>query len=258
MMLAREPFSEIGLMKKEALEPLTAAEIRYRITKWLVEQTNGEIQSGPFKGVKMLSETVWKESNLAPQIIGCYESELHDCIEHEIRRLEKIEHPRVVDIGCAEGYYAVGLAKRLPHAEVYAIDISEESLKIVQRAAELNGVENLSVAPLLMDGTTIDFIMCDCEGHEIDYLDPKKFPQLVNTHMLVEMHDFPDQPTTEIVYNRFKDTHDVYIMYEAGRNPNQFDFMVDWHNISRWLAVSEGRPVRMYWMFFKPKEENGN
>ena len=256
-MLARAPFSEIAIMKKEALEPLTVQEIRTRVTKWLVDQTGGEIQSGPFKGMKMLSDTAWQESNLAPQILGCYEQELHDCIEREIKRLSQIEHPLIVDIGCAEGYYAVGLAKRLPHAEVYAIDVNELSLEIAQRCAELNCVDNLSVAPLLMDGTSIDFIMCDCEGHEVDYLDPEKFPQLIHTHMLVEMHDFPNQPTTEIIFGRFKDTHNIYIMYEGGRDPNAFDFMVDWHNITRWLAVSEGRPVRMYWMFFKPKEENG-
>lgn len=49
-----------------------------------------------------------------PNLVGSYESELHLQIEQLI-----LERPQVViDVGCAEGYYAVGLAQRLPDATI--------------------------------------------------------------------------------------------------------------------------------------------
>lgn len=45
------------------------------------------------------------------------------------------------DIGTGSGCIAVSLAKRLPGAEVFATDISEEALAVARRNAQRNGVE---------------------------------------------------------------------------------------------------------------------
>ena len=58
-------------------------------------------------------------SSCVPKLIGSYEEEVHLIIEEIIRRRYSI----VVNIGCAEGYYAVGFALRIPDAIVYAFDI---------------------------------------------------------------------------------------------------------------------------------------
>jgi hypothetical protein len=50
----------------------------------------------------------------SPKFLGTYERELHRVIERAIWRRPKY----VLNIGCAEGFYAVGLAIRLNDAQV--------------------------------------------------------------------------------------------------------------------------------------------
>jgi release factor glutamine methyltransferase len=47
----------------------------------------------------------------------------------------------ILDIGTGTGCIAISLAKNLPNAKVYSMDVSEEALKIARQNAELNNVE---------------------------------------------------------------------------------------------------------------------
>jgi len=55
---------------------------------------------------------------------------------------KKIENRKlqILDIGTGSGCIAISLAKNLPNAEVYALDVSTKALKIAQENAKLNNV----------------------------------------------------------------------------------------------------------------------
>lgn len=47
----------------------------------------------------------------------------------------------IIDIGTGSGCIAISLAKNLPNAKLYAVDISSEALKVAEKNAELNNVD---------------------------------------------------------------------------------------------------------------------
>ena len=75
-------------------------------------------------------------SMLLPKLVGSYEAELVAVIGAVVAA----HPPVVVDLGAAEGYYAVGLARALPNAEVHAFELDEQARRACQRLADLNGV----------------------------------------------------------------------------------------------------------------------
>lgn len=48
---------------------------------------------------------------------------------------------RILDIGTGSGCIPISLKKNLPHAEVFAIDVSKKALEVAKENATLNGVE---------------------------------------------------------------------------------------------------------------------
>ena len=74
------------------------------------------VNAGPFKGMRYVTEAYG--STHLPKLIGCYEDELHQVSEELIIR----EYLTIINVGCDESYYAVGLSLRVPNADVYVVE----------------------------------------------------------------------------------------------------------------------------------------
>lgn len=66
--------------------------------------------------------------------------ELVDWIIQTHKSKDKIEKSAILDIGTGTGCIPISLKKNIPQAEVFAIDVSEEALKIAHKNAETNRV----------------------------------------------------------------------------------------------------------------------
>ena len=67
--------------------------------------------------------------------------ELVDWIVETEKKNDKREKLAILDIGTGTGCIPISLKKNIPQAEVSAIDVSEEALKVAKRNAESNQVE---------------------------------------------------------------------------------------------------------------------
>ena len=82
----------------------------------IIRRCGSRVQTGLFRGMTCIADA--DEGCLVPKLLGCYEEELSASLEELIAR----GYDRVIDVGCASGYYVVGLAMRMPRAEVFGFD----------------------------------------------------------------------------------------------------------------------------------------
>ena len=223
------------------------------VDDFVYEKTGGVVQSGPFKGIRLLREQGWPSGALSPAFLGCHEQELHGPIEEEIKRLKTLSSPHVANVGSGEGYYAVGLAKRLPHAKVWAIDIADDCKRITAATAALNQVDLIIDHKVDECFESVDFVFMDCEGAERIYLDPEKYPALLKATIIVEIHNDETWKNDLILVDRLLSKFHIVAYFEAGRNPNIFDFLVTQPSVFKWMAICENRPCSMGWFVMFPR-----
>jgi hypothetical protein len=94
------------------------------------------VMGGLFKGMRYHGKAVCGAA--APKIMGVYESELAPFL----LKWSVIPLQHIIDVGAAEGYYAVGCAMLWPQAAVTAFESSEEGRRLLTRNVELNGLQS--------------------------------------------------------------------------------------------------------------------
>lgn len=177
-----------------------------------VSKTSGTVQAGPFKGLKLDLDAF--PQHISPKIYGTYEDELHDFVDDIIDS----ECELVVNIGTAEGYYAVGFAQRLPDAKILGFDADPKAQRAVRHNAQKNScTDNIEVSGVLrkeklrdiIKAATKPAVLSDCEGGELELLDLQAVPDLARSRILIECHPGADQNVVEILTKRFSTTHKI-------------------------------------------------
>jgi hypothetical protein len=215
------------------------------------------VRSGPFKGMRYLPES--KGSSLLPKLLGSYESVLHAALEELLGE----RYDNIINIGCAEGYYAVGLARLCGGTPVIAFDSDPQAQMLCAETARLNGVleqvqirgtcDPDSLSTIIRHRT---LIMCDCEGDERRLLDPALVPNLKNCDLVVELHPFLDPAIPDLIAGRFQNTHAATELSKQ-RNEVSLEELKAFRWFDRRLAVSEGRSgVAPQWILLQSKCRN--
>ncbi|WP_418638991.1 peptide chain release factor N(5)-glutamine methyltransferase [Winogradskyella sp.] len=79
--------------------------------------------------------------------------ELVDLISRSVTSLVVDKPMKILDIGTGSGCIAIALAKNLPNAKVYALDVSKEALKVAKQNAEINKVDINFIEASILDDT---------------------------------------------------------------------------------------------------------
>lgn len=210
--------------------------------------TGGKVAGGPFAGMKLDYESL--PVHAAPKFLGTYEQELHACIDRAIG----LAPTCILNVGCAEGYYAVGLAKRLAGSQVFAADADPKALRATLRNAELNDVRSRVHGVGIIRSGEFDkylipngsLVVMDCEGAEFVLLNPVNDSILLGANILVEVH--PEFGSELDLAARFAQTHKIQIIHQT---PRSAAGMRQIPGVDLLLAMDERRGADR-WLFLEP------
>jgi hypothetical protein len=241
---------------------------RWQLAAFVVRRAAGQrAVAGPFRGMRIELSPL-SSRHLLGYILGSQELELREVIGDITTR----GYRTIVNVGAADGYYAVGLAIRLPQARVEAFEALPELHPLIARTAWVNDVSDrvaisgTCTAPLLnsrlaaAEGPTL--VLMDIEGGEVELLDPEAIPSLARVDILVETHDAFVADATATLIRRFRETHDIACYSARSRSLDDFprDFLP---RLKRWfpeLAVelmNERRTGLQRWLMLTAKSPVG-
>ncbi len=212
---------------------------------------------GLFEGMKYISKSIGSE--YYPKLLGTYEKELNPFF----KKLFQQPFDQFIDVGAAEGYYAVGITLRT-NWDVVAFEANPNTP--LPELARINGVEDrialhgacdLGDLSKTLKKADQNLLLVDIEGAELMLLDPGFIPELRSAAIIVEVHDCFIPDIGERILARFKNTHQIE---RIDCEPRTFeDCPVDFPKLPFDPALytleylTERRPEGMYWLTLFPK-----
>lgn len=234
----------------------------------LVRRNAGDaVLSGPFQGMKLDLSPV-SSRHLLGYLLGTQELELHPVIETVVRE----EYSTIINVGVADGYYAIGLARRIPSTRIIGFEGLAEHHEPFWHTARMNGVadrikmEGFCTAADLQNSLTgagfRPFILCDIEGGEKALLDNSRIPELNQADILVETHDALVPGCSTILLQRFSQTHEISSIYARPRTARDFPsgklpLLAKWMPRTAVELMNERRTGIQEWLFMRARSHRG-
>jgi precorrin-6B methylase 2 len=200
-------------------------------------------------------------SALIPKLLGSYESELQPLLQ----RLQMRNYSEIVDIGCAEGYYAVGLGRLFPVSKIFAFDTNPEATRLCQLMAQANQVASRMSLGSFCDAATLQnlpltrraLVVSDCEGYEKHLFTADTIRKLVKHDVLIEVHDFIDIAISSRLRTVFEATHELEVIQSVDdiKKAQTYDYpeLASFDLAQRKILLAEYRPGIMEWFYFSPR-----
>jgi len=229
---------------------------RVRAARDLVAARQSAVLAGPFAGLRYPPDAPERVPSLGPKLLGSYEEELHPVLAE----LAAAPPATLVDIGAADGYYAVGLARRLKSLEVEAFEADPATRALLRGMARLNGVEDrvrvrghcepedlsaLAPAPPVA-------LLCDAEGGEWELLEPDRVPLLRDALVIAELHPWVHPEVRETLERRFAESHRAELIRTHTREPAAHPALAALPARDAARLLDERRPGPMEWLVLRP------
>jgi hypothetical protein len=202
------------------------------------------VRSGPFAGMILGSGFV-KQDCPVLKLLGLYEVQLHQPLEEALSR----PLDRIVNLGCADGYYAVGLAMRAPRAVVVAYDLARSARTQTMFLAEQNDVSDRVVTQKRCRHFSVqpDVLLCDIEGGEFHFFKEVIIHELRNTFVVIEVHGDPEE-----LMSRFSSSHELEVLTRALAEVDD-DVFLEFDEPKRALLLDELRGSEQFWLVARPR-----
>ncbi|HEY0966789.1 MAG TPA: hypothetical protein VGD88_05335 [Opitutaceae bacterium] len=220
------------------------------------------VAGGPFAGMIYPAESVGSAN--WPKRLGVYENELVDTLT----RFDAVPPPVVINVGAAEGYYALGCARRWPTTKIIAFEQDPAGRELLTRYAARNQVsERIDVRGLctpaelspLLRAWPRGLLLMDVEGAEDELLDGPVIDALRQYHVVVELHDLRRERLGERLRARFEGTHRIEQIETRPRRLSDFSYPANpllrlylFRQLRDFADELRGAPMR--WFVMAPRE----
>lgn len=115
------------------------------------------VQHEPLQYILGVTEFMGCPIEVAPEVL-IPRPETEELVGWMLEDIKQRAAPKIqiLDIGTGSGCIAIALAKHVPQAEVFAVDISTKALEIAQKNAQLNGVKIHFIEGNILDVITLN------------------------------------------------------------------------------------------------------
>ncbi len=226
------------------------------IQNTLLKSQGTVVMQGPLAGMDFLPQSA--EGCHIAKLLGCYEQPLQPFIEEAIN----LAYPTILNIGCAEGYYAVGMVRRMPSTQVLAFDLNPKAQEVCSALAQKNGMSDRVKVGALFKPEDFDayrnqkvLVLCDVEGAEKELLNPEVAQALKGMDLIIESHECLIPGITQTLIDRFKDSHNITLVQDNGQrqlqdSPQWFKNLA---HLDQLLATWEWRSGATPWLVMKAR-----
>lgn len=232
---------------------------RLQLNQAIYQRLNGVVRYGPLAGFGLIEESSWGNDKAA-KLLGFYEQEL-------MARMVPAMGPRTlfIDIGAADGFYAVGMLHAGLAQRCIAFELTEQGRAVIRATAErLGHAERIQIEGACDETSLLQALhgldrrqmvmLCDAEGAEFDILSDAVLASLSGASLFIEIHDHSaDGPARyQALKARAARWFCLTEIHKAGRNPYHYAELKDLDDTDHWLVCSEGRDPDQKWLALTP------
>ncbi len=198
----------------------------------LLEKIGNRIYYGPFSGLKIPEKAVNFLS--VTELLGLYES----CLHSKIGELINKEINNIILVGGNNGYYAAGISCIFNPDSIIIYETEKFFHNIIESWFEVNNLNNSIIlgeatySEFKKVNTKIDLVFMDCEGFEVELLNPEDFYWQQKTDILIEIHPFYVDNLVSILTKRFSKSHNIEIIYDNFSEDSMMEKILDGFEIN--------------------------
>ena len=238
---------------------------RFRLGQVLSKSLDSTVAYGPFEGLRLSDTSWWGAADRGSMLLGIYEKEVIDAVADFAQTRDIF-----IDIGAADGYYAVGAVASGLFEMAICFEISQEGQAAISENAKRNGVSN---RVHIMGEATPDFMLdlrekfsidvsraiflIDIEGAEFELVTEQFLREVSRSVLIIEIHDWMARHEFEVeeLASRAAEIFKVSWLTTGSRDMSIFQELSEWPDDDRWILCSESRRKLMRWMVLTPRDD---
>ena len=250
-------------IEREQWRKETIRERQERISLEVFDLLGGTVKYGPFTGLKLDKNTWWGKLDLGSQCLGLYEKEILD----QIDLIDPNKYKTFIDIGAADGYYAVGMLTSKRAKKTICFEQEKKGRETILSKWENNGstgeliifgeANTKSLSDINPNDLKNSIALIDIEGGEFDFLNFDTLKVLSSCLIFIEIHNWVDNFPKK--YASFlKDASkffNIEIINHTDRRTIHLQELRDFTDDNRLLLTSERRPCLMRFLKLTPHNE---